>query len=171
MAESRDHVEQLMRAEPQKEHQWLQKLVGDWQFEGEAPSEPGKAPEKFTGTESVRTLGGLWFVGEGHGDMPGSGEATTVLTLGYDPNRKRYVGTWIGSMMTHMWVYEGQVDAAGKVLTLNTEGPSMTEEGKMAKYRETIVFKNDNHRIFKSQARAEDGTWKEIMTANYKRKK
>jgi hypothetical protein len=171
MAESREHTEQMMKAEPQKEHQWLQKLVGDWQFEGETQSEPGKAPEKFTGKESVRTLEGLWFVAEGRGEMPGGGEMTSIMTLGYDPHRKRYVGTWIASMMTHMWVYDGEVDAAGKVLTLNTEGPSMSEEGKMAKYREVIEFKNDNHRVFTSQVQAEDGSWNEMMTANYRRKK
>jgi hypothetical protein len=171
MAETKEHVEQMMHAEPQKEHEWLQKLVGNWEFEAEAPSEPGKSPEKFTGTESVRTLAGLWFVAEGRGEMPGGGEATTVLTLGYDPKRQRYVGTWIGSMMTHMWVYVGEVDKAGKKLTLDTEGPSMTEEGKMAKYREVIEFKSNDHRIFTSQVQGADGSWQQFMTAHYRRRK
>lgn len=51
---------------------------------------------------------------EGLGEMPGGGIATTMMTLGYDPARKWFVGTFIGSMMTHMWVY------AGTVLTLDT---------------------------------------------------
>jgi len=171
MAESREQVEQMMHAEPQKEHHWLQKLVGDWEFEGEAPSEPGKPADKFTGTESVRTLAGLWFVAEGRGEMPGGGEANTVMTLGYDPQRQRYVGTWIGSMMTHMWVYEGEVDAAEKALTLNTEGPSMAGDGKIAKYREVIEFKSKDHRVFTSHVQSEDGTWTQMMTAHYRRKK
>jgi hypothetical protein len=37
----------------------LQKLVGEWTAEGEATTEPGKPPEKFKSTESVRSLGGL----------------------------------------------------------------------------------------------------------------
>lgn len=69
-----------MKTEPRKEHQWLQKLVGEWTYETEAPMEPGQPPEKFTGTESVRLLGGLWIVAEGQGEMPGGGEATTVMT-------------------------------------------------------------------------------------------
>jgi hypothetical protein len=56
--------------------------------------------------------------------MPG-GAATTMMTLGYDPHRKRYVGTWIGSMMTHLWVYGCELDASERVLTLNAEGPSV----------------------------------------------
>jgi hypothetical protein len=39
--------------------------------------------------------------------MPGGGAATMFLTLGYDPQRERYVGTWIGSMMTHLWGVRG----------------------------------------------------------------
>ena len=47
-----------MKTEPQREHQWLQKLVGEWTYEGEASMEPDQPREKFTGTESVRSLGG-----------------------------------------------------------------------------------------------------------------
>jgi len=41
-----------------------------------------------------------------------------MMTLGYDPQKKRYLGTWIGSMMSHLWVYEVELDASGSVLTL-----------------------------------------------------
>ncbi len=52
---------------------------------------PGKPPEKAKGTESVRSLGGLWILAEGRGEMPGGGAMTTMMTLGYDPQKKR---TW-----------------------------------------------------------------------------
>lgn len=60
-----------MKTEPQKEHQWLQQLVGEWTYESECSMEPGKPPEKCTGSESVRSLGGLWVLCEGRGEMPG----------------------------------------------------------------------------------------------------
>ena len=41
--------EHMMMPEPQAEHQWLQKLVGDWTVEGEAPMEPGQPPMTFRG--------------------------------------------------------------------------------------------------------------------------
>ncbi|MGH7413125.1 MAG: DUF1579 domain-containing protein [Candidatus Rokuibacteriota bacterium] len=156
---------------PQKEHQWLQKLVGEWTSEADATMEPGKPPEKFKGTESVRSLGGLWILAEGQGEMPGGGAATTMMTLGYDPQRKRYVGTFIGSMMTHLWGYDGALDAAERVLTLETEGPSMAGDGKMAKYRDVIEFKSDDHRVLTSHMLGDDGTWHGVMTANYRRKR
>jgi hypothetical protein len=148
VADSAPSPEHSMKIEPQKEHQWLQKLVGEWTCEGEAAMEPGKPPAKWKATESVRSLAGLWTIAEGTGEMPEGGAATTVMTLGYDPQKKRFVGTFIGSMMTNLWVYEGSIDASGKVLTLDTEGPKMCGGGEgMAKYKDVIEFKNDNHRL------------------------
>jgi hypothetical protein len=160
-----------MHAEPQKEHAWLQKLVGEWTTEAEAVMGPGKPPEKFTGTERVRPVGGLWVMCEGRGEMPGGGAATTVMTLGYDPAKKRYVGTFLGSMMTHLWVYDGGLDPAGRVLTLDTEGPSFGDPGKMATYKDVIEFKGDDHRVLTSHLLGEDGQWHGFMTAHYRRTK
>ncbi len=48
-----------MNTEPQKEHEWLQQLLGEWTYESECMTEPGKPPEKFQGSEHVRALGDL----------------------------------------------------------------------------------------------------------------
>jgi len=159
-----------MLAEPQKEHKWLQKLVGEWTYEFEA-TEPGQPASNATGTESVRSIGGLWIVAEGHGEMPGCGPATTMMTLGYDPQKKRYVGTWVDSMMTHLWIYDGELDAAERVLTLNAEGPSMAGDGRMAQYRDVIELRSDDHHVLKSHVLGDDGNWQHFMTADYRRKK
>jgi Protein of unknown function (DUF1579) len=165
-----------MKTEPQKEHRWLQRLVGEWMYETEAACEPGKPPQKATGSESVRSLGDLWVLCEGRGEMPGGGMATTLMTLGYDARKKRFVGTWVGSMMTHLWVYDGSLDPAENVLTLNAEGPSFTPEGeiaegKMAKYRDVIEWKSDDHRVLTSHLLGDDGTWNQFMTVHYRRQK
>jgi hypothetical protein len=157
---------------PQKEHEWLQKLVGEWTSEGEATMEPGKPAERFKGTETVRSMGGLWILAEGEGDMGcDGGPATMLLTLGYDPQKSRFVGTWVGSMMTHLWVYEGTLDAAQRVLTLDTEGPSMAGDGSLARYRDVIEVKSEDHRVLTSHHRADDGSWKAFMTTHYRRKR
>jgi hypothetical protein len=160
-----------MQVEPQAEHQWLQKLVGDWTAEMSCTMGPDQPPMTSTGTESVRSIGGLWTQGEGKGGMPDGGVMTSVMTLGYDPAKKRYVGTFIASCMTHMWNYEGRVDASGKVLTLDTVGPSFAGDGKMAQYQDIIEFKSDDHRTLSSQVLGEDGKWSHFMTAHYRRTK
>ncbi|MGH7501786.1 MAG: DUF1579 domain-containing protein [Longimicrobiales bacterium] len=172
MANPETQHETMKKAEPQKEHRWLEKLVGDWTYEMEAPPEPGKPVETFGGTEHVRSLDGLWFIAEGEGEMPGSEPATSIMTLGYDPKQKRYVGTWIGSMMTHLWVYDnGQLDGAGRVLTLEAEGPTMSGDGGMTRYKDVIEFRSDDHRVLTGNVLTGDGTWQQMMTVNYRRKR
>lgn len=154
----------------QQEHQWLQKLVGEWTCKIEAKTGGDRPPEKSTGIENVRSLGGLWVVAEGQGEMPGCGAATTMMTIGYDPQKQRYIGSWVGSMMTYLWLYDGELDASKNILTLNSEGPSMADDGKMAKYKDVIEFKSDNHRVMTSHVLGDDGKWHQFMTANYQRK-
>ena len=159
-----------MKTESQTKHHWLQKLIGEWTYETEAIMGPDQPPEKSTGTENVQSLGGLWILAEGQGEMPGCGPATTIMTLGYDPQRQRYVGTWVGSTMTYLWLYDGELDSSKNMLTLNSEGPSMSTEGKMAKYRDLIEFKSDNHRMLTSHVLGDDGQWHQFMTVHYRRK-
>jgi hypothetical protein len=156
-----------MKAEPQKEHRWLEKLVGEWTYEGEALMGPGQPPVKSRGTQTGRSIGGLWILSEGKSEMPGGWPATMIITLGYDPARKRFVGTFIGSMMTNLWVYEGSLE--GNVLTLDAEGPSFADPTKPAKYQDIIEVASDDHHILYSQVLGENGQWTRFMTVHYRR--
>jgi hypothetical protein len=131
---------------------------------------PDQPASKSRGSEVVRSLGGLWIVAEGEGEMPGGGTAKTVMTLGYDPQGRRYVGTFIASVMTHLWVYNGSLDAAERVLTLDTEGPDFSGR-EMAKYEDVIEFVDDDHRVLTSRALGDDGNWHQFLTAHYRRVK
>jgi hypothetical protein len=144
-------------------------MVGDWIYEVEALMEPGKPKVRFTGKESVRSLGGIWIIAEGSGEMPGGEIGYTVLTLGYDPQKQRYVGTWVGSMMTYLWLYEGSLDGARKVLTLDSEGPNMAAPGTLSRFQDIIEIKSKDHRILTSRMLGADGQWQEVMTAHYRK--
>ena len=132
--------------------------------------EPGKPAIKAKGTETSRLIGGFWVVGEGKGEMMNM-PFTSVLTLGYDPDKKKYVGTWVDSMSSYLWKYEGTVDATGKILTLETEGPCPMAPGKLSKFREVTEFKSKDHRVFTSSILADDGKWTTMVTVNSHRKK
>ena len=91
------------------------------------------------------------------------------MTLGYDPQKGRYVGTWVGSMMTYLWIYSGSLDAEEKILALDTEGPNFGGEG-MAKFQDVIEIKSEDYRVLSSRKLGVDGNWHRFMTAHYRRK-
>lgn len=153
--------------QPQCEHLWLHKLVGNWNYESQCSMGPDQPLMTTIGKETVRSLGGLWTLGDGEGTYPG-GTATTMMTLGFDPTTKRFTGTFVASMMTHLWLYDGSLDEAKTTLTLEAEGPSMTKSGT-AKYRDIIEFVDDDHRKFTARILGADGVWVEFMTALYTR--
>lgn len=151
---------------PGPEHAWLHRLLGTWRTEGECPGAPGEPPMQMTGTERVRSLGGLWVLAEGEGEMPGGGTANSLMTLGFDPVQGVFVGTFVASMMTHLWIYRGTL--AGDTLTLDTEGPEFGS-GAMAHYQDIIALQGDDARTLTSRMQAADGSWQQVMSARYRR--
>jgi hypothetical protein len=73
-------------------------------------------------------------------------------------------------MMNQLWVYEGDLDAGKRKLTLNTEGPNMQKQGELAKYREVVELLDDDRRTFTSYVQGDDGSWQQMMTMTYRRK-
>lgn len=160
-----------MMAKPQKEHHWLDKLVGEWTYEGACDGGPDQPPMQFKGVETVRSIGGLWIQAEGRGNSPDGTEMTSILNVGYDPRRKHYVGSWLCSMMDHMFVYEGRLDSTGKVLPLETEGPHFMDTSKTCKYRDIIEVVSPDLRIMRSEVQGDDGKWTQMLRSEYKRVK
>lgn len=160
-----------MQAEPQKEHAWLLQLIGEWQYEGECTPGPDHPPMKTGGSETARGIGPLWLQIEQQGPMPDGQPMTAIITLGYDPQKQAFVGTFIASMMSMIWEYVGQLDASGKVLTLDSRGPSMAGDGGLADYQDIIAIVSPDHWRFSSQIRGEDGRWIEFMSSDHRRVK
>jgi len=155
---------------PEKEHEWLQQFAGEWDSETEIFMEPGAPPMKFKGSELARMLGDFWLVSEASNEMPGN-PYTSRLTLGYCPGKKKYIGSWIDSMSSTFWLYEGDVDATGKALTLYSEGRCPGEPDKLSKVKEVTEFKSPDHRVSTSYAMEGDGKWTACVVVNYYRKK
>jgi hypothetical protein len=156
--------------QPQAEHEWLKQFVGEWETTAEASMGPGQPPMTCQGTMSSRMLGGFWMISESKIEVTGS-PMTGVLTVGYDPQKKKYVGTWIDSMMNHLWRYEGALDETGKKLTLEAEGPNFMQAGKTARFRDAYEFKSADHIVTTASMEDEDGKWITFMTGEARRKK
>lgn len=157
-----------MKATAQQEHAWLQQLVGSWSFTSTCNMGPDTPPSTSTGKARIRALGDLWILVEGQFEMEPGKMETSIITLGYDPKKKAFVGTFVASMMSMLWQYEGQLDANKRILTLDAEGPSMMGEGNV-KYHDIIEIVDKNKHLFRSEMQMPDGSWKQFMDATYTR--
>lgn len=153
-------------SEASDEHRWLERFVGTWAMRSECDGE--NQPFVISGTETGRSLGGLWVQLEGRGTVPGSDDMFSLMAVGYVPTTKKYVGSWISSAMTHQFVYEGRVEN-DDTLVLETTGPDMHDPTKSRRYRDINVFESNDRRAFRSEMLGDDGTWSVIMTAEYTR--
>lgn len=154
----------------EKEHEWLKQFVGKWESISESPAQGDQPAMVCEGTITSRMLGDLWVISEQKADMDGT-KFTAIQTIGYDPKQKKYIGTWVDSMLGHMWKYEGFVDESGKKLTLEAEGPDLMGDGKMAMFRDAYEFKSKDDILMTASMLGEDGKWTTFMTGHIRRKK
>lgn len=155
--------------QPTKEHEWLKKFVGEWDTETEIVIAEGQPPLKAKGSESAKMLGGFWVVGQNQGDLMGTPFAG-IMTFGYDPDKKQYVGTWVDSNTSTLWQYTGTVSEDGTKLTMDSEG-MCPMEGKVCKFRDTVEFISPDKRVLTGTKLDEKtGEWVEKMTVTATRK-
>ena len=156
-----------MFAKPQAEHTWLDRLIGDWNFDHDCQMPDGNT-STASGKMRCRSLGGLWLVCESSGDAADSGPWSSIMTLGFDPAKDQYVGTFVGSMMANLWLYRGVLDASGKRLVLETLGPSF-DGGGTCNYRDTIEITDTDQWLMTSELQTEAGEWVRFMTGKHTR--
>jgi hypothetical protein len=161
----------MQAPEPGMEHAWLKKLVGEWEFEGEARMAPGEPEMKHAGSATKRMLGEIWLVDEGTISSPEGPSFMSLALAGYDPEKKSFVGSFVDSLETHLWISEGELDAGGNRLNLTGAGPSGTEAGKTVTYRDSIEVVDDDHHTLTSEIRKDNGEWQVLMTSRYTRKR
>jgi hypothetical protein len=104
-------------ATPGAPHKMLANLAGSWVTKTRAWMDPDKPPMEGTGTcEQKMLLDGRYLQQEYMGEMMGS-PFTGINLIGYDNHAKKVVSTWIDSMSTGIYYFEGTASADGKTLT------------------------------------------------------
>ena len=161
---------------PTDPHEWLRHLEGSWEGDVEIWVDPTKPdvqlekPQKSKATETTRMLGGFWAVPVIKGDfagMPYEGQGQ----FGYDPAKGKFIGTWIDSMAHYLWQYEGSLDSARKVLTLEARGPRCDDPNTTTRYRDAHEIIDKDTRRITSSYETRDGKWLTLMKVDLKRKK
>lgn len=151
-----------MTVDPTPEHRWLARLVGEWTSTS-GPALGFDFPGG-SGHESVRALGEIWVNAVGDGE-----HGAHQMTLGFDPRTGRFVGTWVGAVGTHLWVYDGALDATGARLTLDCTGPSLFGGDALVPYRDVITLLGPDERTLEAWISDGKGGWTHFMTTRYRR--
>jgi len=156
-------------ARPQKEHELLPKLAGNWRAKF-ALSMPGAPPMESEARVESELLGKLWIVTR-YDDPQMMGEAFHGAELfGYDPDKKQYVSAWVDNQDAHLALQEGTYDPATRTLTLSGLGKDPMS-GKESRTRTTIVWTDDDHRVQTMFVTGPGGDEMQMFTIAYSRVK
>ena len=151
---------------PGPEHELLKKDVGTWDATVEMLMPPAP-PSKGVETNTLGP-GGLWLINDFKSAMMGAPFQGHGIT-GWDPAKKKYVGTWVDSMSTSLSVTESTYTAADRSMTgyINTVGP----DGGPMKLKAVTQMKDDDTRVFTMYMPGPDGKEAASMRITYKRRK
>jgi hypothetical protein len=91
-------------------------------------------------------------------------------TMGYDQQKQKYVGTWIDSMKSGLFISEGTGDEHGKVFTMIAQG-YCDAEGKAITMKQVSEIKDHDHWTLTFLSPNPDGKEAVMGTIEYTRRK
>ena len=131
---------------------------------------PDAEPAISKGTEVNTVLtGGLWVLSKFDGDFGGV-KFEGRGQFGYDPGKKKYIGTWIDSLSPTMSLLEGEYDPKTRTMTYVGEG--VAPEGIKYTQKMVTTTKDDGSRVFTLYMKI-DGAKDEVkfMEVTYQKRK
>lgn len=148
----------------------LEPLVGTFEAKVRTWMDPSQPPEDTVGT-SVNT----WALGDRYVQTKFEGifMGETFSGIGYtgfDNVSKKYMGTWMDTASTGMMLSTGNMDSAGKVLTMKaTMSDPLT--GKTSTADEKLTIADNDHHTMEMWTKAPNGKTFKMMEIQYTRKK
>jgi hypothetical protein len=169
-AASTHHSTAQQPPQPGPEHKVLDPLVGTWNAKVKFWMDPSKPPQESEGVMKRQWIMDGRFIQEKYeGKAFGSTFQGMGLT-GYDPLKKKYVGTWIDSLSCAIMIVHGDYDAKTKTLTSYSDDIDPYTGIKM-KSRDVFRFVDDDHQVMEMYRTPEKGEEKKVMEIHYTRVK
>ncbi len=158
---------------PTAEHKVLAADEGTWDATVKSyMAGPDAEPTVSKGSEVNAVMpGGMWVLSNFRGDFGGmSFEGRGQF--GYDPLKKKYVGTWIDSMSPSLSVLEGTYDAKTRTMTYVGDGVDPDTKSKFTQ-RMVTTTKDDGTRVFALYMKSDETGGKEakFMEITYTKRK
>jgi hypothetical protein len=110
----------------------------------------------------------MWLLCESNGETPDGQTWSSIMTVGFDTVLNQYVGTFVGSMMSNVWKYQGLVDETSNRLPMSCEGPKFDGSGT-CHYRDTIEIVDSDSWLLTSEMQTDDGQWIKFLVATHRR--
>ena len=132
-------VAQTPPAKPGPEHKRLERMVGQWSYQGEAKASPLGPAGKISSSETCELFqGGFAVVCRAKGTGP-RGPVTALNVTSYDPAQKSYTYYAVSSMgdnffvrghlKGNVWTFEDTMQIEGKPITIRA---TVTEDSPTA---------------------------------------
>jgi hypothetical protein len=156
---------------PGDAHKELKSEVGTWDADVSMWMSPEAEPMKSKAVETNEMFGDFWLMSKFEGDFGGM-KFKGHSMLGYDPHKKKYVGTWVDTLSPFLMTMEGEYDESTHTSTMIGTGTNW-ETGKPEKSKMTTVYSSDDEKTFTmymADPNAE-GEWIKHMEIKYKRRK
>lgn len=147
---------------PNEEHSRLMTNVGVWDAEISMMTPDGKTAS--TGVENVKKLGELWTVSDFEYEFMGA-PVQGHGTMGYDPQTKKYIGTWVESGSPFISTLEGEYDDEKKAIVYKMMGKDPA--GNDAEYRIITATQDATHRSFELHAKIGEDEYMKVLEINY----
>ncbi len=156
---------------PTAEHKALESDVGVWDAEVKMWQTADAEPMDSKAVETNKMLGKLWLLSDFEGDFGGM-KFTGHMQLGYDPIKKKFVGTWIDTISPFLQTMEGTYDEKTKTSTMLAAGVDMAT-GKPSTSKMITRRVSDDERVFEMMMPVEgkEGEWWKMMEVKYTRRK
>ncbi len=154
---------------PSPAHSELRRKEGTWDVRCTYFMGGDASPIEVDGTETGQMLGDLWCNSRFQADMLGT-PLSGNGSIGYDPVKKRYVGTWKDSATPFLYTFEGDFDSEGKVLEMSGENYDPVR-GCPATYRSRVEFISDDEHLLDLSIDVPDGLPIKVLRYHYTRRK
>lgn len=151
-----------------KEHEVLKEGVGTWDYVMKFKMGPDAPEQEVKGVETITMLGEFWNIFDIKTDNMMGMKWHGHGTLGYDADKKKYIGTFIENMGPHRMLGEGTME--GKVLTMIWDGIDH-ETGKPGKMKEVSERKDKDNGTMVMTKIGADGKESPMFSITYTRKK
>lgn len=148
-------------------HSELRRKEGSWSVQCTYFMGGDADPIEVPGTEEGHMLGDLWCNSRFEADMLGT-PLRGNASIGFDPVKGKYVGTWKDSATPFLYTFEGEFDAESTVLEMLGENFDPVR-GKPAIYRSRLEFVSKNEHILDLTIDVPEGLPIKVLRYHYTR--